>query len=72
MTGKENLLDTLKRYRQQQILADSAKFAGKEEVRGYVRNILQVADGIIFVNGAGEEIMKIPTAYKNQNLNGGD
>jgi len=69
---KEILLDTLKRYREQQILVDSAKFADKAEVRGYLRNIVQTADGIIFINGNGEEILKIPSMITNTNLSGGD
>ena len=72
MTGKENLLETLKYYRQQQILADSAKFDGKDEMRGYIKVILPVADGIVFLNGNGEEVAKIPAMISNPNLHGGD
>ena len=72
MTGKENLLDALTRYRQMQIKTDSAIFAGKNEMRGYLKNIIQTEDGIIFLNGAGEEIAKIPALIKNPNLHGGD
>jgi len=69
---KEILLDTLKRYREQQILVDGAKFAEKNEVRGYLKSIVQTADGIIFLDGNGKEVAKIPAMIKNPNLNGGD
>lgn len=69
---KEMLLDTLTRYRQMQVQADSKTFATKDELRGYINRIEQTEDGIIFFDGSGKQVLKIPAMIKNQNLNGGD
>lgn len=72
MIDKSALLDTLTIYRKTQIQIDSAKFASKDEMRGYINRIEQVDDGIVFYDGNGKAIVKIPAMIKNPNLNGGD
>lgn len=69
---KEIVLDALQKYRRTQLEIDSKYFASKDEMRGYINRIEQVDDGIIFFDGNGREVLKIPAMIKNPNLHGGD
>ena len=72
MIDKSALTDALTMYRETQLRIDSANFASKDEMRGYINRIEQVDDGIIFFDGNGKAVAKIPAMIKNPNLHGGD